>query len=283
MARAAQRHPRTAHDTAPAAPPAGVVSPLLRGMVPLHHQLYSALRGRLDLGQWQPGEQLPTERMLAEQYGCSLITVRHALDELARERRIVRVRGKGTFATEPPVDRELTALTSFTDEMAARGLDSHTELVAAELSAASPAVAEKLRLAADSPVYRIERIRHVGEEPLLLEDVQLPAAPFPGLLDRDLAHGSLYDLLAAEYGVELVRGEESLEPALPSAREAGLLQQPRREPVLLLDLVSYTVDNIPIEYCRSVVRGNRARYRFDARRVRSSLSVIGTPKPRGQS
>lgn len=250
--------------------------PLVRGLVPLHHQLYAALRAALELGHWPSGSQLPTEKQLGEQYGCSLITVRRALDELARERRIVRVRGKGTFAKPAPVDRELTALTSFTDEMASRGLAAHTDLLAAALRPASPAVAEKLRLAPGSPVYRLERLRHAGGEPLLLEDVQLPAAPFPGLLEADLSTGSLYDLLGARYGVELTRGEESLEPAMPRAREAELLQQSRRAPVLLLELVSYTVGDVPIEYCRTVVRGDRARYRFDANRVRSSLSLISS-------
>ena len=71
------------------------------GPVPLHHQVYLDLRTALDDGEWRPGDRLPTELDLAARYGCSLITVRRALSELAREHRLVRTRGRGTFAIAP--------------------------------------------------------------------------------------------------------------------------------------------------------------------------------------
>ena len=71
----------------------------------------------------------------------------------------------------------------------------------------------------------IERVRSVGGQPLLLEQVYLPTSRFPGLPAADLERGSLYELLAAKYGVRPVRGQETIEPILPSAREAGLLGQ----------------------------------------------------------
>ena len=85
------------------------------GPVPLHHQVYLDLRRALDAGEWRPGQQLPTERDLADQYGCSLITVRRALDELVREGRIERTRGRGTFVLHPRLDRDIAARASFTD------------------------------------------------------------------------------------------------------------------------------------------------------------------------
>ena len=65
------------------------------GPVPLHHQVYLDLRAALDRGEWRSGDRLPTERELSGRYGCSLITVRRALGELAREARIERTRGRG--------------------------------------------------------------------------------------------------------------------------------------------------------------------------------------------
>jgi GntR family transcriptional regulator len=241
----------------------------------LHHQVYSSLRALLDSGEWAEGDQLPTERALAEGFGCSLITVRRAMEELVRERRIVRIRGRGTFVRQAPLDRDLSDLTSFTDEMNARGMNPKTVILAAELVEASQAAAASLQIPAGTAVYRIERVRHAGSQPLLLEEVQLPANLFPGLLDRDLESGSLYDILAANYGIELTWGRETIEPALPSAREAALLEQDRREPVLLLQLVSFTREDAPVEYCRSVVRGDRARYHLEARRQHSPGSQAG--------
>jgi len=87
---------------------------LLAGPIPLHHQVYLDLRSALDAGEWRVGDQLPPERELADRYGCSLITVRRALGDLARERRIERARGRGTFVSRQPLDLELNGTRSFT-------------------------------------------------------------------------------------------------------------------------------------------------------------------------
>src|SRR4029450_11449534 len=90
---------------------------LLAGPVPLHHQVYLDLRAAIEAGEWRPGDRLPPERELAERDGCSLITVRRALTDLARERRLERTRGRGTFVTRPPIPLDLAAPTSFTEEI----------------------------------------------------------------------------------------------------------------------------------------------------------------------
>ena len=247
-------------------PPVGLdqVRPLALGPVPLHHQLYVDLRERLDGGALRPGDKLPPERRLALTYGCSVITVRRALDELVRERRIERLPGRGTFVTAPPVERDLAALTSFTQEMHERGLDPHTRVVEARRSTADRRVAEALDLRIGAPTLYLERVRSVGGRPLLLEQVHLPAERFAGLLAEDLEHGSLYDILARRYGVHLLRAREAIEPVLPSAREANLLEQDPRQPALLLELIAFSTGDVPVEYCRSLVRGDRARYFVDA-------------------
>src|SRR6185503_4085018 len=63
------------------------------GPVPLHHQVYADLKSSLDSGEYAVGERLPPERELARLYGCSLITIRRALDELSREGRLGREQG----------------------------------------------------------------------------------------------------------------------------------------------------------------------------------------------
>jgi GntR family transcriptional regulator len=238
---------------------------LQRGPIPLHHQLYLELRSLLDAGRWAVGDRLPTERELAGAYGCSLITVRRALDELRRERRIERSPGRGTFVSEPPLERDLTMLTSFTREMKERGLDPQTRLVTRSVVVATTEVAAALGLRAGEEALFIERVRSVGGQPLLLEQVYLPTSRFPDLAAADLERGSLYEVLTARYDARPVRGQETIEPILPTSREAELLGQSPRRPALLIELVAYAGDDSPIEYCRAIVRGDRARYRVDAR------------------
>ena len=240
------------------------------GPVPLHHQVYLDLRAALDTGEWRPGDLLPPERQLAGRYGCSLITVRRALSELTREGRLERTRGRGTTVLRPRIERDFGGTMSFTEEMQDRGLDPETKLIASRPESAGEVVAAALRIEPGSPTLYVERLRAAGGEPLLLEQVHLPAEQFPGLLASDLEHGSLYDLLTARYGTRIVRARESLEPILLRAREARLLGQRPRTPALQIEGIAFSSEGIPVEFARSYVRGDRTRYYIERVVVRSS-------------
>jgi GntR family transcriptional regulator len=240
------------------------------GPIPLHHQVYLDLQAALDAAEWKPGDRVPTERDLAERYGCSLITIRRALSELVHDGRLVRTRGRGTFVLAPRIDVDFAGSMSFTEEMQTRGLDPATRLIAARPESAGVTVAGALGLEPGSPTLYLERLRLADGEPLLLEQVHLPAERFPGLLATDLEHRSLYDLLAERYGVRVARTRETLEPVLLRAREARLLDRRRGTPALLIEGIASTADGRPIEFGRTFVRGDRSRYYVERVVVRPS-------------
>ena len=242
------------------------------GPVPLHHQVYVDLKASLDAGEHAVGERLPPERELARMYGCSLITIRRALDELSREGRLGRQQGRGTFVLPPRLDRDIGEAMSFTEEMQRRGLDPETRLLAARPEAAGETVAAALQLEPGSPTLYVERLRVAGGEPLLLEMVHLPAERFPGLLASDLEHNSLYDILTERYQTPIVRAREALEPVLLPAREAALLGSAPRSLALLVEGIAFTRGDIPVEFGRTYVRGDRTRYYVERIHVRSGAS-----------
>jgi GntR family transcriptional regulator len=242
---------------------------LEQGPIPLHHQVYQDLLAALDAGEWNAGERLPTERDLAERYGCSLITVRHALSELVRDGRIERTRGRGTFVLSPRIDRDIAGTMSFAEEMQRRGLDAATRLVTARIEPAGEAIGRLLTLDAEAPVAYLERIRLGGGEPLILEQVRLPAERFPGLLAFDLEHRSLYDVLAERYSTPVVRAREAVEPVVLKARDARLLGVPPKSLALQINGVAFAADGTPVEAARSFVRGDRTRYYLERDVVRA--------------
>jgi GntR family transcriptional regulator len=83
---------------------------------------------------------------------------------------------------------------------------------------------------------------------------------FPGLLELDLERNSLYDLLAHRYGTQVARALEAIEPVLLPAREARLLDVPRRTPALAVEGVAYSSAGVAVELGRSYVRSDRTRY-----------------------
>jgi len=248
------------------------------GPIPLHHQVYLDLRAALEGGEWRPGDRLPTERELAGRYGCSLITVRRALGDLAREERLQRTRGRGTVVTQPKIVRDLSSTLSFAEEMQLHGLEPRTTLLGAAVGRASEGAAAALQLAPGAPTYRLERLRGAANLPLLLEQVELPAERFPDLLTADLEHGSLYDFLATRYGCRIVRLRETIEPVLPPAREARILNESRRRPMLLLVGTAFAEDGMPVEYSRTYVPGERSKFLIETtgRWARGLRSIRGT-------
>jgi GntR family transcriptional regulator len=233
---------------------------LERGPVPLHHQVYLDLYGALAAAEWKPGEQLPTERELAERYGCSLITVRRALDDLTRQGRLERTRGRGTFVTETPIVRDIAGQVGFADEVRSLGYEPYTVVVTARVQSASPVVAGALGIPVDGLVYFLERIRGADNVPLLLEQVRLPKNTLPGLLDHDFSVESLWDVLENDYRLPIGRRQETLSAVVPSAREASLLGLRTRRPSIQLEGPAFTTGDEPIEYSRTLVSPERARY-----------------------
>lgn len=242
---------------------------LERGPIPLHHQVFRDLKAALDADEWQSGDRMPTERELAERYGCSLITVRHALGELVRGGRIERIRGRGTFVLPRRIDRNIAGSMSFAEEMQRRGLDPATRLVTSRIEPAGAAAASALEIDADAPVVYLERLRLGNGEPLILEQVRLPAARFAGLLGLDLERQSLYDLLADRFATRIVRAREAVEPVLLHQREARLLGMSARALALQIDGIAYAADGSAVEVARSFVRGDRTRYYVERDVVRA--------------
>ena len=240
------------------------------GPIPLHHQVYLDLRSAIDAGEWPAGELLPPERELAKRYGCSLITVRRALGELAREQRVERTRGRGTTVLSQPIDRDFAGSLSFAEEIRRRGHEPNTRVVTSRVEDAGERVGAALDLRPGAPVAYLERLRMADGLPLLLEQVHLSADRFPGLIGFDLEHNSLYDLLADRFGVRVVRSREAIEPTLLRTREARLLGLTPRTPSLLVEGTSYDAAGTPVEVARSYVAGDRTRYFIERTVARAS-------------
>ena len=230
------------------------------GPVPLHHQVYLDLRAALDEDAWPPGERLPPERELAARYGCSLITVRRALSELAREGRLERARGRGTFVRRPPIIRDIAARAGFGDEMRARGLVPYAIVVTARREPAAGPVAAALGIAPGVPVHYLERVRGADGVPFLLEQAHLSVERFPGLLDEDFTVASLYEVLESRYGVGIASTRETISAVIPSAREARLLGLATASPAICLEGTAFARDRSPVEHSRTIVSSEHARY-----------------------
>jgi GntR family transcriptional regulator len=233
------------------------------GPVPKHLPLRSILLARID-NDLLPNAPIPSERELMTQFDVSRATVREAIGQLCNEGRLYRVRGKGTFVAAPRLESQLH-LTSFTEDMKARGHVPTTVVLSATEQAPPPQVAANLRVRTDERVSRLERLRIADTVPMALEVGWYPAAVFPGLLSHDLA-GSVYSLFETTYGVVVDSAEQTLwaEPAGPE--RGRLLRMDAGTPLLVFRKTSFAGD-VAIEHVTSWYRADRYQVHMTLDRV----------------
>jgi GntR family transcriptional regulator len=203
-----------------------------------------------------PGALLPSERGLARRYGVARATVSQAVDALAAKGLVYRVHGSGTFVAEPKFLQPET-LTSFTEDMRARGMGPGSLVLAQEVVPASALVARHLELVAGAPVVFVHRVRTADGEPMAVERTYLPSNRFPGLHEVDLAGRSLYDTLAATWGVRVAVADQWVSVVRLAPDDAVTLGVAAAVPALLFQRVTREAGGAIVEYVRALYRGDR--------------------------
>jgi GntR family transcriptional regulator len=217
-------------------------------------QLQEILEGVI--ASLEPGALLPSERLLKERYSVARGTVVQAIEALVARGLVYRVQGSGTFVAEPKFRQPLT-LTSFTEDMRARGMTPGSVVRSQAIVPASEVVARHLALVPGTPVVHLERVRTADGEPMALERTHLPAQRLPGLEDADLTDASLYELLEGTWGVRVAEADQWASVVRVTEDEAGLLHVSAEQPALLFQRVTRDPAGTPVEYVRSLYRGDR--------------------------
>ncbi|GHO66081.1 GntR family transcriptional regulator [Ktedonobacter sp. SOSP1-52] len=227
------------------------------------------MREKVTSGDWKPGDLIPSERELGEQYGISRMTARQALTELVNEGLFYREQGKGTFVSRNKITQQLIRLTGFTEDISARGQAPATRVLSMHMIPATEDLAERLRLHVGQPIFRLQRLRLADNEPLAIERSHLSFIGCERLLDEDLETQSLYRILESRYGIQLIQAEQELEAGLTNEEDAKLLNLPMGSPALYTRRTTYTNRDLPIEYARSVYCGHK--YTFYTHMLRNQL------------
>ncbi|WIY53967.1 GntR family transcriptional regulator [Devosia sp. YIM 151766] len=221
---------------------------------PLYLQLKRWIEDAIKRGTIKPGDALPSERDLALRADVSRVTVRKAVQQMVQEGVLVQRHGSGTFVAPETqrVEQSLSQLTSFTEDMARRGMSVRAEWLDRGLYTASPEETVVLGLTSGERAARIARLRLTGDTPLAIERASLSSNILP---DPAGIGDSLYKYLD-KFGVRPVRAIQRIRAANIAEDDAHLLQVPMGSAGLHIERISYLATGRVIEFTRSIYRGD---------------------------
>lgn len=236
---------------------------------PLYQQIKTLILRSLQASEWKPGDAIPSEFELAARYRVSQGTVRKAIDELATDNLLVRRQGKGTFVAthaEAHTQYRFLRLLPDTGDLDSQG-PAERQIIECRRQRASAEVARQLGGRTGDPVLQVKRVLSFAGAPAILEDIWLPGGPFKGLTLEALSDdtGPMYALFEAQFGVRMVRAVEKIKAVSADPETARLLEIGIGQPLLSVERVAYTYNDMPMELRRGL-------YRTDARHYRNELS-----------
>ncbi len=230
--------------------------------LPRYHQLASILKERVLKGELNAHDPIPSERQLEELYSVSRTTIRQAIDLLVRQGFLFREHGRGTFVSPRKLQKGISELTSFSEDMRQRGIVPGQKIL--EIGEVPPPedVRRRLELSPETEtVLRVERLRLGDGIPMGLQTsfYVLPAGESITRAELE-QYGSIYRILQERFHLIPTEADETLEVTLATAREASLLQIKRGSPLLLSERTTYSQNRRMIEFVKILYRGDRYRY-----------------------
>lgn len=233
--------------------------------IPIYSQIEEQLKQQIQQGDFPIGTAIPSERELTDRFGVSRMTVRQSITNLVNDGLLYREKGRGTFVASPKVEQPLNGLTSFTEDMKARGMIPSNKIIRFEMLVPDIDIAADLRLADDDQVYFIERIRFADDKTMAIERTYLPVDRFPEL-HPDLLQGSLYAMIENNQQLKISHATQRMEAGLVKKEDAELLQIKSPAAILMIERISYLAGDVPFEVVRSTYRADRYKFTTDIQR-----------------
>ncbi len=228
--------------------------------VPLYKQLKDRLLQDIKSGSLSIDSRVASERELSLQYGISRMTARRAIEELVRQRYLIRIIGKGTYVSSAQRTSEFIRIVSFTEDMTRQGYVVQSKVLRFQEQEPTGKVTEMLNLGGNGRVFCLERIRFANHLPIAIQVSYLPQALCPRLREHDFSRDSLYQVLSEKLGLALSFSSNSLESRISSEEEMRRFKLSRQIGVFVLEQTTFLEQGEPIEFVTSIFRGDRFKF-----------------------
>jgi DNA-binding GntR family transcriptional regulator len=231
----------------------------------LYLQLYEILKKKIETNEWQVGSQIPTEDGLCRMFNVSRATVRTAVLELVRQGYLKRQQGKGTFIHRNIISEGLNMQTSLKELLLEEGIEVMPKVLARTVMMPIDELEQQLEITPDKHIIYIKRLWSVQDEPVLLQENYIPYHICPLLLEDDIEHNSLFELLEKKYRIKITRVINHIDITRLTTDDERVLRLPEGSMALLMTQKFYSGDTL-IMYARKVKKPNRFQFLVELER-----------------
>ncbi|AMQ07879.1 GntR family transcriptional regulator [Sporosarcina psychrophila] len=229
--------------------------------IPLYFQLKELVQKKIEIGIYQVGDSIPTEKELSEVYEISRTTVRQAITELVQEGLLYREKSKGTFVRAPKISQSFAqALGSFNDQIRDLGMTPTTEVLNLEVVEASKEVIEHLKLQPNEKVIYIHRRRFADNEPIVMVKTYLPYEKCKNVLKHNFVEESLYPVLSMNKETKINKIKRFIEAVEAIEYDMENLHLEKGRAVQKFISIGFNIKDEPIEYTIARYRGDKNRF-----------------------
>lgn len=227
---------------------------------PLYLQLVEIIKRLVVENSWRQGMKIPSENEMAREFGVSVGTVKKALGVLVQEGVLFRRQGQGTFIASPDFSKSFIRFFRYGMTGGKPSEVPGSRILSFEAVDADHRVSEVLALGPDEQVYRMKRVRTLQDVPFAVEDLYLPCQRFEGIDNIPLENKLLYPVYSQQFSTPVVWADEFMQPGIPDGETAGLLGVDPVTPVICIERIAHTYGDSPVEFRRSICRGDSFRY-----------------------
>lgn len=229
---------------------------------PLYQQLYDTILEKIDNGEYQVGDKIPSEEQLSKLYDISRITVRSAIKKLCDDNILVKKHGKGTFVSMPVYVDSASAEGSFTKSCLQQGQKPSTKIIYKGLKLANFDVAKKIGINENDEMIHIERLRLIDDRPTILEEDYF-IAKFDFMLTKEVENKPLLDVIREHTGNKAEYFDDVMEVRYATREQANHLHCVTGTPLLFVSQLVVGENNQVLYYNEQFIRSDI--YKFSVR------------------
>lgn len=235
----------------------------MKPIVPAYYQVKQTIRNWITNGEYSLSERLPSENTLAKKFDVSRLTIRQAIAQLTQEGWVDAQRGKGTFVTDncDLINSSSLEFTGFLDDIFYQVAEMKAKSVEMNRIMTPRWIKSKLNLNEKcEEIVEIRRVRMRRGKTFAYTINYLPLEIASKIVKKDLYSRSLLEILEQDLGIQFTEAFESIEASFADQELAEKLRIPNGLPIISLECIMYTKHRKPVEFHKSLIRGDSYKY-----------------------